>query len=107
MNSTTVHHVNRDPDFDVYIGRHVWNRPDLKPLGWGNPYTGKDVYGENAVQAYRRWIQTQPQLLARLQELKGRRLGCWCAPKGGLPGNLNGRTCHGEILAALADALPD
>lgn len=103
---TRVYHVNRDP-FEVYVGRRVWNRPDLAPIGWGNPYRGKDLFGQNAVQAYREWIAKQPQLLARLHELRGRRLGCWCAPTGGLDGDLNGRICHGQILAALADALPD
>ena len=103
---TRVYHVNRDA-FDTYIGRRVWNRPDLEPLGWANPYRGKDLFGRNVVQAYREWLQHQPQLLARLLELRGKRLGCWCAPTGGLDGDLNGRTCHGQILAALADALTD
>jgi hypothetical protein len=50
-----------------------------------------------AIAAYADWIQTQPQLLAALPELKGKTLGCWCKPQ----------ACHGDILARLADALPD
>jgi len=34
--------------------------------------------------------------LARLPDLRGRRLGCFCAPQ----------ACHGDVLARLADALP-
>lgn len=101
---TRVYHVNRD-QYDVYIGRPMRYRPDLKAIGWGNPFTtGRDG---DAIGKYSAWVQGQPQLVARLGELKGKRLGCWCAPKGGLPGSFFGQTCHGEILAALADALPD
>ena len=61
---------------------------------WGNPFQlGQDGTRAEVIAKYRIWIQTQPQLLASLHELKGQRLGCWCAP---LP-------CHGDILAALAD----
>ena len=33
--------------------------------------------------------------MAQLPELKGKVLGCWCAPEG----------CHGDVLAELADSL--
>ena len=36
----------------------------------------------------------QPALLARLPELKGKRLICWCAPL----------RCHGDVLHRLANA---
>lgn len=76
----------------VYIGR---------PSKWGNPFSHKagtlaafrvDTRAE-AVAAYERWIMTQPQLLASLGELRGRRLHCWCAPL----------ACHGDVLARMAD----
>ena len=38
---------------------------------------------------------TRPDLLARLGELRGKRLACWCAPK----------SCHGDVLAELAERL--
>ena len=104
MGQTRVVHVNREP-FDSYIGHSVRRRPDLEPCGFGNPF--RPARGERdasgAVQQYRAWIMGQPQLLARLPELRGKTLGCWCAPLGGLTGDLNGHICHGEILAALAD----
>lgn len=83
---TTVVHCKRD-EHDVYIGR---------PSKWGNPFMiGKDGDRYQVVEMYADWIRQQPELLAAIKtELKGKRLGCWCAPK---------RPCHGEVLADLAD----
>ena len=102
--STRVVHCRKDA-FDVYIGRQMPRYPELRATGWGNPYTARNLPPgcANAVEAYRMWIATQPRLLARLPELRGKTIGCWCAPAGGLPGDLNGRVCHGEVLASLAD----
>lgn len=96
MEKTKVVHCKIEP-FDVYIGR---------PSEWGNPFTHKDgttaefkcASVEEAVQKYREWIQTQPQLLRKLPELKGKVLGCWCKTKKN-PNAL----CHGDVLAELAD----
>lgn len=83
---TSVVHCKRD-EYDIYIGR---------PSPFGNPFVlGKDGNRKEVIEKYRAWIQTQPDLLAQLHELKGKRLGCWCAPK----------LCHGHVLAELADAL--
>ncbi len=99
MSKTTV--VNRyhvGTDYDVYIGR---------PTKWGNKFTHqRKVAAKNqdlilvenreiAVLRYRDWIFDQPELLADLHELKGKRLGCWCAPA----------ECHGDVLVELADTL--
>jgi len=72
--------------FDVYIGR---------PSKWGNPFKiGKDGSREEVIQKYRQWILDNPTLIAQLAtELKGKTLGCWCKPN----------TCHGDVLAELAD----
>jgi Domain of unknown function (DUF4326) len=91
---TRVVHGNKYPLYDVYIGR---------PSDWGNPFSHlessvarfKVATREEAIEKYREWIKTQPQLLARLPELKGKILGCWCRPL----------ACHGDILAEMADAL--
>ena len=94
MGSKTTVVNKRFDEFDVYIGR---------PSCWGNPFTHlnagtmaqfKVATREESIEAYRKWIMTQPQLLAQLPSLKGRRLGCFCKP---LP-------CHGDILVELADA---
>lgn len=99
--ATRVVHCRRDA-FDIYCGRPMPRYPDLRSVGWGNPFRTDD--GRlGAISRYRNWVLKQPRLIARLPELRGKALGCWCAPKGGLPGNLHGQCCHGEVLAALAD----
>jgi hypothetical protein len=77
---------SKGPRYDVYIGR---------PSKWGNPYhIGQDGTRGETIAKYRAYILTRPDLLAELGELRGKRLGCWCAP---LP-------CHGDVLAELADS---
>ena len=71
--------------YDAYIGR---------PGKWGNPFEiGKDGTREDVVRKYRAWVIKQPVLMSSLHELKGKTLGCWCAP----------RACHGDVLAELAN----
>jgi len=80
-----VVHCKRKP-FDVYIGR---------PSKWGNPFViGKDGTRDEVIEKYEAWLRTQPALLAALPELRGKTLGCWCAPQ----------ACHGDVLARLAEA---
>jgi len=75
-------HCRKAP-FDVYIGR---------PSQWGNPFViGKHGSRKDVIEKYRRWLLKQPELLAKLPELKGKVLGCWCSP---LP-------CHGQVLIDL------
>lgn len=42
-------------------------------------------------------LQSEATLQTELEFLRGKQLGCWCAPE----------TCHGDILAELANALGD
>lgn len=84
MNETTVVNLKIEK-FDVYIGR---------PSAWGNPFLlrkGQDR--ELVISRYRKYLLSRPDLLARLPELRGKRLGCYCAPL----------SCHGDVLAELAD----
>lgn len=93
---TRVVHVSRSL-YDVYIGRG----PDLKTgvVGkWGNPFVvGRDGNRMECLRKHREWIVQQPELMASLHELRGKILGCWCAPL----------ACHGHTLAELADAGQD
>lgn len=83
--STTVVNCRRE-HCDVYIGRGGQ---------WGNPFRiGPDGTRTEVIEKYRQWIKGQPVLLAQLPMLKGKRLGCYCAPL----------ACHGDILAEMADA---
>src|SRR5437867_3137794 len=73
--------------YDVYVGR---------PSPWGNPFViERDGTREEVVAKYAAWVRTQPHLLARIAELRGKTLGCWCAPL----------LCHADVLAKLADGL--
>lgn len=86
-----VHHLHND--FDVYIGRAVPER-GIAASKWGNPFVMRnesDAERHQAIAAYRRWIIDQPELMDALEELRGKRLGCWCAPK----------PCHGDVLIEL------
>ena len=87
---TSVVHIRQS--YDVYIGRSMPQR-GLISTGWGNPFHIGPDSREEVIEKFRRWILGQPQLLARLPELKGKRLGCWCKPL----------ACHGDVLAELAD----
>ena len=81
---TTVVHKNKS-EFDVYIGRGS---------NWGNPFRiGPDGNRAEVIEKYRGWIQNEPLLLARLGELRGKRLGCFCHPK----------ACHGDVLVQMCD----
>jgi hypothetical protein len=65
-----------------------------RPGQWGNPFRiGHDGTRKEVIEKYRKWILTQPKLLAQLYILKGKRLGCWCKP---LP-------CHGDVLKEMTD----
>ena len=80
-----VVHCKKDK-YDVYIGR---------PGPWGNPFVvGEHGTREEVVEKYAEWLLEQPNLVAKAQkELKGKVLGCWCAPK----------LCHGDILSEIAN----
>ncbi len=85
---TRVVHIRQA--HDVYIGR---------PSIWGNPAKmAREKDRDQAIAFYVGWIVQQPDLLAQLGELRGKLLGCYCAPK----------RCHGDVLALLADGVaPD
>lgn len=69
-----------------------------RPSLWGNPFLiGRSGDRIEVIEKYRKWIKTQPRLLRQLPMLKGKRLGCYCAP---LP-------CHGDVLVELVEALDE
>jgi len=89
LNDTKV--VNRrTKPFDVYIGR---GSP------WGNPFRiGPDGTRDEVIRKYRDWVLNSNDADAlwireHVTELKGKTLGCYCAPQ----------PCHGDFLAILAD----
>lgn len=81
--------------YDVYVGR---------PSPFGNPFSHLATPNlarfrvktrEEAIEKFRYWLLQQPDLVARVRrELRGKRLGCWCAPA----------PCHAEVLAEIANS---
>ena len=73
----------RKAEYDVFIGRGSM---------WGNPFVlGRDGDREEVIAKYKKWIVTNPAIMACLGELRGKVLGCYCKPK----------PCHGDVLVEL------
>lgn len=67
-------------------GRYV--RIDRR-TDWGNPYEiPKHGNRDEVCDAYAEHLAASPDLLARLPELRGKVLGCWCHPE----------RCHGDEI---------
>jgi hypothetical protein len=84
---------NKRSKHDVYIGR---------PSVWGNKFSHLEKSAaeykcstrEESILKYQSWLRKQPELIAQAKrELRGKVLGCWCAPK----------ACHGLVLAKFAN----
>jgi len=76
----------------VKIGESAYDVRIDRRSRWGNPYhIGIHGTRNEVIQKYEEWIRGQPLLLAALPELKGKILGCHCAP----------RRCHGSVLLKL------
>lgn len=76
--------------YDVYIGR---GGP------WGNPFR-IGVHGDRAevIEKFRAHLlyrlSTESALAVKLQQLRGKVLGCWCKPE----------TCHGDVLVEVLES---
>jgi hypothetical protein len=94
---TTVVHCKKRK-YDVYIGRSA----NMDDSIWGNPFTHIKTKKtraefivdsrEEAIEKCREYFLSRQDLLDKLPELIGKRLGCWCAPD---------KDCHGRILLDL------
>jgi hypothetical protein len=77
----------RDPNTPkdaIYVGR---------PSKWGNPFViGKDGTREEVIARYREWIAYRAP--ETFDELRGKDLVCWCAPK----------ACHADVLLEIANS---
>lgn len=80
--------------YDVYIGRGSI---------WGNPFTHKQgtkaekIVGtrQEAISLFKNYLLSRPDLLDQIENLRGKRLGCYCKP----------HECHGDILIEILDKL--
>jgi len=94
LNHPLVRNVKRE-GCDVYVGR---------PTKWGNPFSHQNnttaefivATREDAILEFEKWFKRQPELVeAAKKELRGKTLGCYCAPK----------SCHADVLlAAIANS---
>lgn len=85
---TKVVHCKKEP-YDIYIGR---------PSEWGNPFiSGVDGTRTEVIEKYRRHVMETPELVGKLDQLRGKTLGCWCRPL----------ACHGDVLVAICENLPN
>jgi uncharacterized protein DUF4326 len=74
----------------IYIGDRE-NHTAHKRSIWYNPFKVAIWGRTQALRLYRDYILKHPDLLARLPELRGTVLGCWCYPQ----------LCHGSVLIEL------
>ena len=79
---------------NIYVGRA--NR--FTTFGkWGNPHKfEKNGSRLQVLELYEQYILGNNHLIESIRELKGKVLGCWCAPE----------LCHAEILHKLAGNCP-
>lgn len=86
MSETEITVVNKyKSKYDVYIGRGTV---------WGNPFViGKDGDRAEVIEKYEQYLSENKQLIARLTELLGKRIACFCAPQ----------ACHGDVLKRWAE----
>ncbi|MFA5702868.1 MAG: DUF4326 domain-containing protein [Advenella sp.] len=83
--ATRVVNIRRGEPYDVLVDRTSF---------WGNPfYIGVDGSRQEVIEKYRQMVLSRPDMMARLPELRGKTLACWCKPK----------MCHADVLAQLAD----
>lgn len=92
----TVVNVRGSTPFDVYIGRveSYWGNPFVvgKRGKWGARNT------EECLEKFEAWMREMldvkyPWMVRELLKLRGKRLGCWCAPQ----------PCHGDVLVKLIE----
>ena len=81
-------YIRMTTDDYAYIGR---------PSIFGNPFEiGKDGDRRQVVEKYKVWFYKRledPSFYQEVWKLKGKSLGCWCAPL----------LCHGNVIAEYLD----
>ncbi|CAK0811641.1 unnamed protein product, partial [Prorocentrum cordatum] len=75
----------------VYVGRGS-RRWGLAPSCFGSPFAvGPSCSREDAVALFAGWLRKQPELLRRLEDLRGAKLVCHCSQS---------EACHADVLLA-------
>ena len=68
--------------------------PGAVASAWANSFKVSQYGRDGCIQKFKEHLLGSPELMQELKSLKGKVLGCWCAPE----------NCHGHVLAALADS---
>ena len=100
---TTVVNINLGEPFEVYVGR--------AGRGWagefGNPFRltpGGDR--GTTLGKYQAWflgrLKSDSDFRAKVEALRGKRLGCFCRPPGGFRDRL---LCHAQVIAGWLDGV--
>lgn len=92
---TFVVSYRRHPHLIAWAERHdLFVRIDRRS-DWGNPFELPDDGDRATVIANyeTHYLPHKPSLLERLDDLRGKALGCWCAPE----------PCHGDVLKRWAE----
>ena len=94
-----IHKIKgKRPEFDVYIGRATRNTEFKQDSKWSNPRL--------TLNEYERYIKHNidftPEYMD-LNELKGKRLGCWCVTTK----EIEPLRCHGQVLMKLIREMED
>jgi len=83
----------------MYCGRANFSHGFAESY-WHNPYKiGEDGTREEVITQYRVHLFSNPEMLRRIPELRGKLLGCWCKK--------DGEACHCDTLAYLANLEDD
>ena len=103
MSITTVVNLRRE-SYDVYIGRPGKKQPGLL----GNPivrnqycpvcaevHRGRGATLDCFERYFAERIASDPAYKALVLQARGKKLGCFCAP----------RRCHGDVIAAYLNSL--
>ena len=86
---------------DVYIGRQCsqggWSLPCSK---WHNPYPLSKYSRDRSLELYERYLTgriDKHPVTYNLEELVGKRLGCWCLNTS----SIEPITCHGQVIMKI------
>jgi hypothetical protein len=88
MRGAHAHLIKWAESVDRYVRidrRTEWGNPFEMPVD-GDRSTVIGLYAEH-------YLPYKPGLIAKLADLRGKALGCWCAPE----------ACHGDVLKAWAE----
>lgn len=102
--ATKVINLNHKPRSDLdsftYIGRRhppraARGKAEFEASPWANYYSVERYGRDGAIKRYEENLRSKPDLMARLPELEGKTLACWCKPD----------ACHGDVLVRLVEEL--